>query len=698
MTERSDIRTQSATPEPHSGDLAARVAEASDASTSAPVDSATFRELVERSRAGIYLIEREGFVYVNPRLAEIFGYTRDEIMNSIRPLDLVAEEDRERVARKFEERLSGAVPTDSYTFRGIRRDGDRVEVEVHGSRVPVDGEFVILGTVIDVTERARLEQALRTNEERYRLVVRAANTAVWDWDLASGAVLWNGECRQVLRYAPEELGSTIEWWYERVHRDDRERVVVALTSAIGEGVQLRSDEYRFRRGDGSYATIHDCCFVARDDRGVAVRVVGSMVDVTERKRSENAQRFLALASGVLDASLDEQAIVNRLVSLVVAELADCCMLDLLEPDGGIRRAATAHAPGSPTFGARDSGCFPADAQPSRYPIVRAIRTGDPVLVAPWDAEKRKEISLDIEGAETATLQMHSFMVLPLVTHGRTLGALTLAAADPERSYGPAELMVAEDLARRAAAAIDHARLYAEAQDALHARDDVLRIVSHDLRNPLDVIQLTAALLLDSGEERRKETVDKLKLIRKIALQMNSMIEDLLDATVMQAGEFDVERSVSSAAHLIDEACELLHPLAKASGVQLEWVHPRPDTNVDVDTGQILRVFSNLVGNAIKFTPQGGRVHVAAKVQDDRVAFSVSDTGPGIPPEQLPHVFKRFWQGRSGDRRGAGLGLVIAKGIVEAHGGSITAEAAPGRGASFSFTLPRGNANDGSWNH
>jgi signal transduction histidine kinase len=285
------------------------------------------------------------------------------------------------------------------------------------------------------------------------------------------------------------------------------------------------------------------------------------------------------------------------------------------------------------------------------------------------------------------------MVLPLVARGHVLGTLTLATADPHRHYGPAELVVADNLAQRAAIAIDNGRLYREAQEALRARDEVLRVVSHDLRNPLDAIQLTAALLLDSGEERRQDTVDKLQLIRRVALQMNDMIQDLLDASVMEEGGFEVSRARCSAAWLVEEACQLLEPLAETRSVKLEWTVPPPDLEVNVDAGQILRVFSNLVGNAIKFTPAGGRVHVGVEAQEDELSFSVSDTGPGIPPAQITKVFKRFWQGRSGDRRGAGLGLVIARGIVEAHGGRIRAESRPGAGAIFTFTLPRVRTHD-----
>jgi PAS domain S-box-containing protein len=649
----------------------------------------TFRQLVEQSRAGIYLMRRDGFAYVNPRLAEIFGYTVDEMLEHVKPLDLVAAEDRDMVAARIRERFSGAVASDCYTFRGVRRDGDRVDVEVHGSLVQLDGSRAVLGTVVDVTERARLEQVLRASEERYRLVMRGAGVAVWDWDLATGAIHWNGQYEQVLRCRAADIGSSIEWWYERIHPSERERVVSGITAAIGKGGQLWSDEYRFRRGDGSYATILDRCFVVRNEPGVAARVVGSMLDVTERRRTEDAQRFLARASTLLDLSLDEQSVLDRLVRLAVPELAECCLLDLQDADGSIRRAAAAHADAAFEARLRRSGCFDRDADAALFPIVRAIRTGEPILVAPYDAPRRQSTALDLPGdGDVDELGVHAFMVLPLAARGRVLGTLTLGAADPERHYGPAELVVAENLAHRAAVAIDNGRLYTEAQDALRARDEVLRVVSHDLRNPLDAIQLTAALLLDSGEERRQDAVDKLQLIRKVALQMNDMIQDLLDASVMEAGRFEVSRSAYSAARLVDEACQLLQPLAETRGVELHCAAPRPDARVSVDPTQILRVFSNLVGNAIKFTPAGGRVNVRAETRPEALEFVVTDTGPGIPPAEIPQVFKRFWQGRKGDRRGAGLGLVIASGIVEAHGGTISARSQPGTGATFTFTLPR----------
>jgi signal transduction histidine kinase len=199
--------------------------------------------------------------------------------------------------------------------------------------------------------------------------------------------------------------------------------------------------------------------------------------------------------------------------------------------------------------------------------------------------------------------------------------------------------------------------------------------------------MAASLLLDSNEDRRAGNIRGLEIIQRSVQQMNRMIRDLLDASSIDAGRFRVAQSYTDVAPLLCQASDLLGPLAAAKKIQLECSAAKGLPKAWVDADQMLRVFSNLIGNAIKFTPEGGAIALRAELIEDSIAFSVRDTGSGIPAAQLPHVFDRYWQGMRGDRRGAGLGLAIAKGIVEAHGGRIWVESTPGIGSTFSFSIP-----------
>jgi signal transduction histidine kinase len=284
------------------------------------------------------------------------------------------------------------------------------------------------------------------------------------------------------------------------------------------------------------------------------------------------------------------------------------------------------------------------------------------------------------------------MVVPLTAHEHVLGAITLAYADPDaaRRYRPVDVVVAEDLARRAANAIEHARLYREVRRAVEERDEVLGFVSHDLRNPLHTVSLAASLLLDTEEVRRSANRKWLETIKLATEQMNGLIEDLFQAAQMGAGVFALDPANSTVDRVLADVRDLLEPLAGAAGVRLECEEDEGLPPIWVDFDQVLRVLSNLVGNAVKFTPEGGTVTLRVAGEGDpvrMVRFTVSDTGPGLDAAELGSVFDRYWQGRRGDRRGAGMGLAIAKGIVEAHGGSIRAGNAAGGGAEFSFTLP-----------
>lgn len=230
------------------------------------------------------------------------------------------------------------------------------------------------------------------------------------------------------------------------------------------------------------------------------------------------------------------------------------------------------------------------------------------------------------------------------------------------------------------------QLVREAEAATRARDELLATVSHDLRNPIGTIFTSAALLLDVplGEEQRERQV---QVIKRTAERMNRLIQDLLDASRMEAGHFSVEPQPVSVGALIEDARETLTPIAAARGVRLVDEVGDPQQKVLADTERIQRVLSNLVGNAVKFSPQGGTVTMRADTGAEYCTISVADEGPGIPAESLEKVFDRYWQANRSGGEGAGLGLAIARGIVQAHGGTIHAQSEPPNGATFLFTLP-----------
>jgi chemotaxis family two-component system sensor kinase Cph1 len=257
------------------------------------------------------------------------------------------------------------------------------------------------------------------------------------------------------------------------------------------------------------------------------------------------------------------------------------------------------------------------------------------------------------------------------------------------SWAAPDLEAAEHL-RRDAVEIDLERQVVREQQAVRARDDLVAVVSHDLRNPLGVIQMQAAILLQtvgSGPEdfsRRIQT--STEHIQRAVRRMNTLIRDLLDLAKLEAGRFTLQCSRCQMNHLAEESLLILRPLAEAKRITLTS-DLRSDA-VHADRDRIFQVLSNLVGNAIKFTPERGSISVRAETDNQEVRVTVSDTGPGIPSDQLANIFDRYWQARRSDQEGSGLGLFIAKGIVEAHGGRIWTEAHAGTGATFIFVLPR----------
>jgi signal transduction histidine kinase len=283
------------------------------------------------------------------------------------------------------------------------------------------------------------------------------------------------------------------------------------------------------------------------------------------------------------------------------------------------------------------------------------------------------------------LEPLSAMIVPLNSRGRTVGAISFVTTrDSERRYDAEDLQLAVELANRAALLVDNARLYAEATSAVRARDDMIQVVSHDLRNPLQSISTAAAAL---GSNVPPEAQAKsLETIGLATVQMSRLVQDLLDISQMDAGRFAVAPASVDPETLVGETCTLFAQIAETRSVRLERRVARELGLVNADRGRIIQVLSNLVGNALKFVPVGGTITISAERDGGRVRFAVADDGIGLAPEEQRKVFDRFWRGESREP-GAGLGLAVAKGIVEAHGGEIGVQSRPGQGSTFSFLLP-----------
>jgi PAS domain S-box-containing protein len=228
--------------------------------------------------------------------------------------------------------------------------------------------------------------------------------------------------------------------------------------------------------------------------------------------------------------------------------------------------------------------------------------------------------------------------------------------------------------------------------AIRARDDMMGIVSHDLRNPASAVKMLAGSILSEADERAlpQDVAERVEIMQQAAVQIDALIQDLLDVTRLEAGRLTVSPRDVAPIPLVEAALYALRTLVESGGIELAAMYDEELPLVHADPERVTQLLSNLVGNALKFTPAGGRVEVRVQPYHEGVLVSVIDTGEGIPADQLPHVFDRFYQvsgSKSGTRQGAGLGLPIARGIVEAHGGTIWIESVPGRGTTVRFTLP-----------
>jgi PAS domain S-box-containing protein len=544
----------------------------------------------------------------------------------------------------------------------------------------------------DVTDHHRAEEARRVSEERLRLALDAAAMGTWDWNLQTGQLAWTDRQEALFGLAPGQFGGSFAAFLALVHPADQAMVTDEANRAAREHGTFEQ-EVRAVWPDGTVHWIASRGQYLYDEAGEAVRMLGTSMDTTMRRRAADMERLLAEASILLASSLDYETTLARVARLALPQLADWCYVDIREADDSIRRVAAAHADPAKDALVRQLLDYPPDPA-GEHTVVQVLRTGQAAILSDVTDEHTVSNTRNAEHLRVvrALGGIRSFMTVPLTARGHTLGAITFLSSTAARRYRAADLTQAEDLARRAALAVDNARLYREAQDAIQTRDEFMSVAAHELKTPITSLRGYAQLVLRQLD--RDGVLDPVRVKRALEVidqqsdKLANLVSQLLDVSRIEAGRLVLDRQVVDVSSLVEnvvtaaQASTTKHTLTMRSPI---WVRAL------VDPLRLEQVMTNLVGNAIKYSPRGGGIDIQIDVaRPDTLRITVTDQGIGIAPEHRAYIFDRFYQAHGpGHFGGMGLGLYISRQIVELHHGRIEAEFPSEGGTRFVVTLPTG---------
>lgn len=439
--------------------------------------------------------------------------------------------------------------------------------------------------------------------------------------------------------------------------------------------------------DGKELPIEAALTPIRGPANTPLGAVWVFRDISDSKRVQDRQRFMAKASGEVSCSLDRDMILVRLANLIAGSLGDWCVVHLRGEKRALQIAAFAHRNPEQNAFATSLRDVAVHKHHESTQIENVVQSGRSVLEVDVADEGWIQAALGMDGKLVPGLCAVSAVIVPLTMRDETLGTLSIVSEQRDHRFTESDLAFIEELGRRMATGIDNAQLYAAAQRAIHMRDDVLAIVSHELRNPLSTISLNAEQLLRVPEKLSPQRLMKnAQVIQRSAEAMSRLISDLLDAASIDGRRLSLDLRRHKAADLLANVLSMFEAPALERSINLVTT-ALPDAEVLCDRDRVLQVLSNLIGNALKFSPQGQSIVVQAEVRGRAVQFSVSDKAGGIQPDQIERIFERYWQAPEALRKGSGLGLYIAKGIVDAHGGRIWVDSTPGVGSTFNFTVP-----------
>jgi len=558
-------------------------------------------------------------------------------------------------------------------------------------------------------------------------LVEAALDAVVSMDAAGRVMDWNPAAERIFGYTREQaLGREVAELIVPPEYRERHRKGLALYLSTGEGPILRKHvELRALRADGSQFPV-ELTVVPVETPGPA-RFTAVLRDVSTAQRVQDRQHLLLRASEMLATSLDYDQTLRNLSTVVIPQFADWYAVDVIGPSGAVERLETAHRDPAKVRMAQDLSERYPELPSDTTGVHEVMRTRKSQFIPVITDEVIVQSSRDAEHLRLLRgLGLRSAIVVPLSTQTEALGAITFITAESGREYDRNDLEVAEDLGRRAAQAVENARLFAEVRDsrerleqqateleaqtadlerttsdlesALHearaasrAKSEFLAAVSHELRTPLNAI-IGYTQLLDLGVHGELATAqhEDLRRVDRSAKHLLGLINDILNFAKVESGHLEFHLEPVDLQSVLVRVEELVTPQVQQKRIAYSVTRDCAGTRVKADADKLLQIYVNLLSNAVRFTAENGSIHVDCAVRGDTVESSVSDTGAGIPADKLEDIFEPFVQvdrSYTSAGEGTGLGLSISRELARGMGGDLTARSELGKGSTFVLTLP-----------
>jgi PAS domain S-box-containing protein len=618
---------------------------------------------------------------------DLLGYSREEyIRHHIAEFHV----DRAAIDDIFN-RLSSGETVLNFEARLRCKDGSVKDVLIDSSVLWEDGRFVHTRSFTrDITQYKQAQERLRESAQRLRLALDAGRMSVWQWDLASNQVEWSENLEALQSHSGGALSEPFDKFLQLIHPADREHMREELLRAV----EQRSDfdhEFRSIWPDGSVHWMAGKGRVYCDGERPR-RMIGVALDITDRKRVEQTAHFLADASEALAGLVDLKNTLQRVASLAVPFFADWCLVDLVDAEGLLRRLTIAHVdPAKVQLAQEIYERWPASREGSESGPAKIVRTGCPELISEITDEMLSQTIQDPHLlAIMRKLGLRSYIGAPLAVRGKVLGVLNFISAESGRRYDATDLEAAEDLAHRAAVAIENAQLYHSLREADRRKDEFLAVLAHELRNPLAPIA-SALQIMKQPSVDAATLGDARDMAERQMSSLSRLVDDLLDVSRIMRGKIELRKERIELAKIVERAVETVWPQMQNGGHDLTVSIPDQPLWLDADPVRMAQVLANLLSNAAKYTETAGKIWLTAKPEDGEVAISVRDDGIGIAPDMLPRLFDMFMQvapGKSRSQGGLGIGLTLVKRLVQMHGGSVEAHSAGlGKGSEFVVKVP-----------